>query len=138
MKTQILHEYHNRQDKAKKPDYRPEMIERGRSDQLPTASSRLIGRASAREDLIQTIRKHRFVHRNLSFKFGWNIEVFARKNSLPVDENTKVAMETVRQAAERDVEAFATRITVAPIRKQGFFYHFDYETPETECQMFRK
>ena len=88
---------------------------------------------------MQTIRKHRFAYRGLNFKFGWNLEVFARKNGLPADEEgTKAAMETVRQAAQRDVDAFAARIRVAPIRKQGILYHFDYETPETECQMFRR
>jgi hypothetical protein len=139
MKTQLLHEHHNLQDKAKKPHYRPEMLERGRSDTVPTASSRLIARAGAREDLLQTIRKHRFVYSGVNFKFGWNLEVFAKKNSLPADdEGTKRAMETVRQAAQRDVDAFAVRIKVAPIRKQGILYHFDYDTPQTECQMLRK
>jgi hypothetical protein len=139
MQKQFLHEDHNRQDKAKKPDYRPEMIERGRSEPTPTDSSRLVARASARENLLQTIRKHRFVYQRLSFKFGWNLEVFARKNSLPIDDAlTKEAMETVRRAAERDVELFAARIKVAPMRKQGIFYHFDYEVPQTQCQMLRK
>lgn len=124
---------------AYKPDYRPEMIERGRSEPTPTASQRLVGRASAREDLVHEIRKHRFVRDGISFKFGWSLEVFARKNSLSLgDERASVLMESVRQAAERDVAAFAERIKTAPIRKQGIFYHFDYEIPQTECQMFRK
>ena len=44
MKQQFLHEHHNRQEKASKPDYRKEMIERGRSEPS-TATSRLIGKA---------------------------------------------------------------------------------------------
>jgi hypothetical protein len=32
METKFLHEHHNRQDKTRKPDYRGEMIERGRSE----------------------------------------------------------------------------------------------------------
>jgi hypothetical protein len=138
MKLQFLHEHHNRQDKAKNPDYRPDMCERGRADAVPTPSSRLIARASAREDLVQTIRKHRFVYQGLNFKFGWNLEVFARKNGLPVDDKTEATMETVRQAAQQDVEAFAERIKNAPIRKRGIFYHFDYEVPQTQCQLFSK
>lgn len=114
------------------------MLERGRSESEITPSSRLIARAAAREDLLQTIRKHRFVYQGLSFKFGWNLEVFAKKNGLPVDDKTEATMETVRHAAEQDVEAFATRIKNASMRKQGIFYHFDYEIPETQCQLFSK
>jgi hypothetical protein len=47
-------------------------------------------------------------------------------------------MESLQQAAERDIAAFAERIKNAPMRKQGIFYHFDYAKPETECQMFWK
>ena len=139
MKTQLLHEHHNRQDKAQKPDYREEMIERGHQEPTPTVSQRLLGLASAREDLLHTIRKHRFVLDGVSFKFGWSLDVFARKNNLSeADEKTKTLMESLRQAAERAVAAFAERIRTAPARKQGIFYHFDYEIPQTECQMFRK
>jgi hypothetical protein len=136
MKTQLLREHHSRQDKTRKPDYREEIVERGRSEQTTTESSRLLGRVSARENLVQSIRSFRFVYRGMSYKFGWNLEVFARKNDLPAgDDTTKAAMEMVQQAAERDVSAFAERIMTAAIRKQGVFYHFDYEAPKTECQM---
>lgn len=139
MKMQLLREHHNRQDKTRKPDYHAEMAERGRSEQKTTDSQRLIGRSSARVDLLQTIRKHRFVLDGASFKFGWNEDVFARKNNLSVgDKSTAVLMERVRQAAERDIAAFAERIKTAPMRKQGIFYHFDYEKPQTECQMYWK
>jgi hypothetical protein len=138
MKTQLLHEHHNRQDKVRKTDYRAKIIENGRTDPMPTASSRLVGRALAREELLQKIRKHRFVYRGLNFKFGWTLDVFARKNSLPVDDATEASMGVVQQAAQRDMDAFAARIKAATIRKQGIFYHFDYETPATECQMFQK
>ena len=139
MKKELLREHHNRQDKTRKPDYRGEMAERGRSEQTTTDSQRLIGRAGARTNLLQTIRKQRFVLDGLSFKFGWNLDVFARKNNLSAaDGKTSALMESLRQAAERDITAFAERIKNAPIRKQGILYHFDYEKPETECQMFWK
>ncbi len=139
MKMQLLREHHNRQDKTRKPDYLGEMAERGRSEQTTTDSQRLIGRAGARADLMQTIRKHRFVLGGLSFKFGWNLDVFARKNNLSAaDDKTSALMASLQQAAERDIAAFAERIKNAPMRKQGIFYHFDYEKPETECQMFWK
>jgi hypothetical protein len=137
MKFQLLREHNNRQDKTLKPDYRGEMAERGSPEQKPTDSSRLLGRVSAREDLMQTIRRARFVFRGMSFKFGWKLDVFARKNNLPADDmKTKAAMEAVQQAAERDILSFAERIKTAPMRKEGIFYHFDYEKPETECQIF--
>jgi hypothetical protein len=42
------------------------------------------------------------------------LEVFARENSLPVDDaSTMEAMEAVRRAAERDVELFAA-LPVSP------------------------
>ena len=139
MKKQLLHEHHNRQDKVKQPDYQTVMREKGRPDPTITPSSRLVARVSARETLVEEIRKHRFVYRNLGFKFGWNLDVFARKNNLAVDdEGTKAAMETVKQAATRDVEAFAVKIKAAPMNKRGPFYYFDYEKPQTECQMFRQ
>ena len=138
MKTQLLHEHHNRQDKARKPDYREKMIKNGRTEPVPTASSRLVGRAVARDELVQTIRKHRFVYHGLDFKFGWSLDVFARKNGLPVDGKTEESMGIVQQAAQRDVDAFAAKIKIATIRKQGIFYHFDYEMPQTECQIFQK
>jgi hypothetical protein len=139
MKMQLLREHHNRQDKIRKPDYRSEIAEQGRSEQTTTDSQRLIGRASARDDLMQTIRKHRFVLGGFSFKFGWTLDVFARKNNLSVaDDKASSLMESVRQATERDIAAFAERIKTAPMRKKGIFYHFDYEKPETECQMIWK
>jgi len=139
MKMQLLRERHNRQDKTRKPDYHIEMAERGRSEQATTDSQRLLGRASARVDFLQTVRKHRFVLDGFGFKFGWNLEVFARKNNLSVaDSKTADLMERLRQAAERDFTAFAERIETAPMRKRGIFYYFDYETPKTECQMHSK
>jgi hypothetical protein len=139
MKIQLLREHHNRQDKTRKPDYHTEMAERGRSELRTTDSQRLVGRASARDDLLQTVRKHRFVLDGASFKFGWDLDVFARKNNLPVgDEKTAALMERVQQAAERDISAFAERIKTAPMRKQGIFYHFDYEKPQTKCEMYWK
>ena len=136
MKKQFLHEHHNRQDKIKKPDYQPVMREIGPSEPVPSASARLVGRASARENLLGTVRKARFVYRNISFKFGWSLEIFARKNNLPLnDEGTKETLEMVKKAAERDVEAFAERIMTAPVHKRGAVYYFDYETPQTECKM---
>ena len=139
MKTQFLHEEHNRQDKARKPGYRPDLLAGGPSEPAPTALAKLIARAQARQRLVEAIRNHRFAYLGFNFKFGWNLEIFARKNNLAADdEKTKAAMETVRQAAQRDVEAYAERIKTAPIRDQGNFYHFDYEPPQTQCQMFRK
>ncbi len=70
------------------------------------------------------------------FKFGWNLDVFAKKNSLSAGEKTTATtMEMVQQAAERDVNAFAERIKTAAIRSRGVFYHFDYESPKTECEI---
>ena len=137
MKTQLLREHHNRQDKTRKPDYHVEMAERGRTEQVTTDSSRLLGRTSARDELVRNISKRRFVYRNLSFKFGWNLNIFAKKNNMSLeDEKTKVAMVMVQQAAERDIRAFAERIRTAPIRKRGIVYYFDYEQPQTECELF--
>jgi hypothetical protein len=139
MKTPFLHEHHNRQDKATKPDYRPEMIAKGPAESLPTPSSRLTERAAAREELLQEIRKQRFVLQGYNFKFGWTLEVFARKNSLQIeDTKTKAAMQLIQQAAERDVAAFTALIKTAPIRRRGIMFYFDYPKPPTECQMFPK
>ena len=139
MKHQFLRENHNRQDKAKKPDYRPEMLARSRSGPVTTGTSAALARAGARERLLHEIRKQRFLYAGLNFKFGWNLETFARKNSIPPESDETIkAMQNVQAAAERDVASFAERIQTASIRLHGGFYHFDYKPPHAECEMFRK
>jgi len=136
LKTQFLHEHHNRQDKARKPDYKEGMIAKGCSEAAPTPSARLCARADARARLILEIRKRRFVYRGLDFRFGWDLEVFARKNKLPLNDDKTIAlMEEVRRVAQSDLDAFAERIKIAEMHKRGGCYYFNYERPETNCEI---
>jgi hypothetical protein len=138
VKTQFLHEHHNRQDKARKPEYRQDMLEKGRPASVASGSSRALARAKAPEELIANIRKCRFVFRGHNFKFGWSLDVFARKNCLPLDQKAGAAMQAAQEAAQRDVDAFSARIKDATIRDRGYYYQFDYERPATECQILSK
>lgn len=139
MDRKFEHEHHNRQDKAKKPDYQQELRESGPSPAGGFNMASALDRADARKRYMEALRKHRFVLNGVSFKFGWSIDVFARKNNLPENEHqTAALLEKIRQAAERDVAAFASLVKSAPIRKCSLFYKFYFTPPSTECEIFRK
>ena len=110
MKTQFLHDHNNRQDKARKPDYREEMIERGRS-QPSNDTERLNAKIEVKKDRIRQIRKHRFIYGSRAIKLGWSLEHFAKVNTLPPeDPNTQKAYEEIKAMAERDMEKISTAI----------------------------
>ena len=119
MKRQFLHEDHNRQDKAKKPDYQEEMRLK-KPTYAPTLDvRRLNAKIAARQHEIQRVRTCRFFSGGSQFKFGWSLEHFAKMNALAVGESaTKEAFEKVRATAEldmNDIQGAIMKGTVRPI-----------------------
>lgn len=96
MKRQFLHEAHNRQDKARKPDYRG-----GGSNTLSVEFQTLMAKERER----RRMRKSRFFLNGHEFKIGYSLSEFARVNGLPEAEPaTRKAFDEIRFAACNDLE----------------------------------
>ena len=133
MKIQFLHEYHNRQDKARKPDYRGEMVERGRSEPS-NVTERVNAKVEAKKDTIRQWRKMRFFHGGRVFKLGWPLEHFAKINALPPTEAaTKQAFDGLRAMAERDMQRISTAIMKGTVRYRRLFGYLTIPYVEWEC-----
>jgi hypothetical protein len=133
MKKQFLHEDHNRQDKAKKPDYGPEIIERGRSEP-PNVTQRLVAKAEAKRDTIRRWRRKKFFSAGKVLKLGWPLEHFAKMNSMsPQFPETKVAYDNLRAMAERDMERIAAGVMKGTARQHRLFGAFVSPYVAWEC-----
>ncbi|MBM3838501.1 MAG: hypothetical protein FJ398_11150 [Verrucomicrobia bacterium] len=134
MKTQFLHEHHNRQDKARKPDYRGEMIERGRSEPS-NITERLNAKVEIKKDTVRRWRKQRFFYGGRVLKLGWPLEHFAKVNALPPAEpSTKKAYDAIRAVAERDMERITTAIMkTGTVRYRRLFGSLTIPYVEWEC-----
>jgi len=134
MKTQFLHEHHNRQDNARKSDYRREMIERGRSEPS-NDTERLNAKIEIKKDTVRRWRKQRFFHGGRVLKLGWPLEHFAKMNALPPAEpSTKEAYDAIRVVAERDMERITTAIMkTGTVRYRRLFGSLTIPYVEWEC-----
>lgn len=104
MKRQLLHENHNRQDKAQKGDYREDFRDKPPTYTKMPDADRLRRRREAREREIKRVRSMRFFVGGLQVKFGWPLSHFATVNGLPGDAPaTKAAFDHIKTAAESDM-----------------------------------
>lgn len=148
MKDQFLREHHARQDKAKKPDYRGEMIERGRSPpsaQYPgaLAAAKRLADAPIKYQVIKNLRKAGLFLGKHHFVPGWSLEQFATDNGLVASEPaTKAAYDAIRHAAFHDMDRLTTAImrgTVRTTRQRGggMTFHVSYTISGLKCQISR-
>jgi hypothetical protein len=122
MKRQLLHESHNRQDKAQKPDYQKEMrLKRPSSPQYPDFD-RMRHRRLAKEEAIKQIRRMRFFLNGHHLKVGWRLDHFAKMNALlPSDPTTQSAYDAIRTAAQRDTNRVCAAVMQGTIRYRRLF-----------------
>lgn len=118
MKRQFLHEDHNRQDKAKNPDYQEEMRLKEPTYTKTPDVEKLRERRVARESEIQRVKKYRFIVDGVQYKFGWSLEHFAKVNVQAVNEpRTREMFDKIRTMAEADMKDIAAAIMKGSVRQ---------------------
>jgi hypothetical protein len=148
MKWQFQAEAHNRQNKAKKPDYRGEMIERSRSEG-PTAMQRVLAssypKIEAKRDWVRKIRRFRFFLNGMQYRIGWSIDHFAKINGLPpAEKTTKAVFDTIRESAADDMQLIEPAImkgTAIPRRLFGgmiMVWDIEFEAPTLRCDEVKR
>jgi len=122
MKSQFLHEHHNRTEKAHKPDYKEELRDKPPTYTHSPDIERLRANREAREDEVRRARRFRFFLNGHQYKFGWSLDHFAKINGLPAREPaTSEAYERIKSAAESDMEAIKEAIMKGSVRKRSVY-----------------
>jgi hypothetical protein len=122
MKSQFLHEHHNRTEKAHKPDYKEELRDKPPTYAYSPDIERLTAKREAREHEVRRLRRSRFFLNSHQYKFGWPLDHFAKINGLPAGEPaTQQAYERIKAAAELDMEAIKEAIMKGSVRKQSIY-----------------
>jgi hypothetical protein len=123
MDSKFQHEQHNRQDKARKPDYREELREKPPTYNHWPDPERLQARNEARKDAMRweamrRVRRRRFFLGGHQFRIGWPLDHFAKTYGLAVGEpRTKLAYDKIRSAAESDMERISEAILKGSVRR---------------------
>jgi hypothetical protein len=122
MKRQFLHEYHNRLEKAHKPEYREDLRDKPRTYSYSPDIEKLRARREAREQEVRRMRRARFFRNSHQYKLGWSVDHFAQVNGLPPgDSITREAYERIKSAAEVDMEVIRTAIMNGSVRKRSIY-----------------
>lgn len=121
MKWQFQAEDHNRQDKAKKADYRGEMVERGRSD-APTISESLYPKIEAKKEEVKRFRRAKFFLGGKKFRFGWPLEHFSKINGLSIaDPKTVDVFNSIKESAQHDMKLLEVAIMKGSATRKKVF-----------------
>ncbi len=122
MKSQFLHEHHNRLEKAHKPDYKEKLRDMPRTYAYSPDIENLRAKREAREHEVRRMRRSRFFRNSRQYKFGWSVDHFAKVNDLPPgDPITKQAYDRIKSAAEADMEVIKTAVMNGSVRKRSIY-----------------
>jgi len=122
MKTQFLHEHHNRLEKAYKPEYKADLRDKPRTYAYSPDIEKLRAKREAREQEVRRMRRARFFRDGHQYKFAWLVDHFAKVNGLPSEDPiTEQAYERIKSAAEADMEIMKTAIMKGSVRKRTVY-----------------
>lgn len=111
MEDKFRKEDHNRQDKARKADYRQDLVQESQRKADPEHVRSFKVETLHRGDLIKRYREGSYFNYQTWIGLDWNLEQFASRNRLSIaDPATRLAFNHNKKYAERDFAAIVEAI----------------------------